>query len=204
MKIRSFLAFDIPPKMKAELGSVIGVLSQKARDIKWVKPERMHCTIRFFGDVEEDILLGKLSHIIEREVLHQAPIHLTGHGVGVFPNWRYPRILWAGLVGDTEAVMSLHAKLEQSFEELGLPRDPRVLRLHLTLGRARAPLKDCETLVHLVEKMGEHEFGSVNVDSLVLYKSVLTKEGPIYTALRKFQLGSIAKKTKQPTSTKEI
>ncbi len=189
MKIRSFLAFDIPPKMKAELGSVIGLLSQKARDVKWVKPERMHCTIRFFGDVEEDLLTGKLSQVIEREVLHQAPVHLVGHGVGVFPNWRYPRVLWAGLAGETESVISLHAKLEHAFEELGLPHDPRRLRLHLTLGRARSPLRNCDALVHMVEKMAEYEFGEVDVNALTLYKSELTKDGPIYTALRTFPLG---------------
>jgi RNA 2',3'-cyclic 3'-phosphodiesterase len=189
MKVRSFLAFDITDEMRAELGSVIALLAQKTRDVKWVKPDLMHCTIRFFGDVEEELLSGKLSQLIESEVLHQAPIHLEGHGIGVFPNWRYPRVLWAGLTGDTEAVLSLHAKLEQAFEELGMPRDPRELRLHLTLGRARGSLKDSGALVHLVEKLAERSFGDVVVNALTLYKSDLTKDGSIYTPLRTFPLG---------------
>jgi 2'-5' RNA ligase len=197
MKIRSFLAFDIPDGVKEELGKAIAVLSPKVRGLRWVRPDRMHCTIRFFGDVEEELLMGRLSDVIEREVRHQTPIGLAAHGIGVFPNWRYPRVLWAGIEGETDAIISLHAKLEEAFSEFGLVHDPRVLRLHLTLARAKAPIKDGEALVGMVEKMGEQDFGAFRVDSLTLYKSVLTREGPIYTPLRSFQLGSEGRKGKK-------
>jgi len=190
MKIRSFLAFDIPEEMKEELGSVIELLSPKVKGVKWVKPRKMHCTIRFFGNVEEDLLMGRLSDVIAREVRHQSPIHLSDHGIGVFPNWRYPRVLWAGLTGETDAMISLHAKLEEAFDEFGIKKDPRELRLHLTLGRARSAFKNKEALVGLVEKMAEKEFGEFDVKELVLYKSELTKDGPIYTSLKRFSLGA--------------
>ncbi len=189
MKIRSFLAFDIPDKLKSEFASVIELLAPKVKGIRWLTPERIHCTLRFFGDVEEELLLGKLSDVIEREVRHQSPIHLQGHGIGIFPNWRYPRVLWAGLIGETDSMMSLHAKLEQAFSDFGFKKDPRALRLHLTLGRAKSAFKDKAALVTLVEKMAEEEFSSFDINELVLYKSELTKEGPIYTALRRFPLG---------------
>jgi 2'-5' RNA ligase len=194
MIIRSFLAFDIPPKLKAELASAIDLLSPKIKGIKWVEPSRMHCTIRFFGYVEEELLIGKLSEVIESEVRHQAPIHLEGHGLGIFPNWRYPRVIWAGLIGETDSMISLHAKLEEAFLQFGFKKDPRALRLHLTLGRAKSALKDKESLVGMVEKMAEHEFSSFDINELVLYKSELTREGPIYTALRRFPLGGREKK----------
>ena len=194
MKIRSFLAFDIPEELKTELGKLIALFSPKVRGIKWVKPELIHCTIRFFGDVEEELAMGRLSRLIEQEVRHQAPFKLAGHGVGVFPNWRYPRVLWVGLQGETETVISLHARLEEAFTELGIRKDPRVLRVHLTLGRARAPFKDSEALVNMVEKMADTDLGEFTVDSLALYKSELTPQGPIYTVLKRFPLGGGAKK----------
>jgi len=193
MKIRSFLAFDIPDDVKTELAGVIEMLSPKVGGVKWVSPDRMHCTIRFFGSIEEDMLSGKLPRLIESEVRHQAPFTLAGHGLGVFPNWRYPRVLWAGLQGDTEAVISLHSKLERAFEEMGLRKDPRVLRLHLTLGRAKSPFKNSQELVKIVEKMADADFGEFTVDSLALYRSDLTKEGPIYTELKRFPLGGKGK-----------
>ena len=189
MKIRSFLAFDIPEELKSEFASVIELLSPKVKGVKWVAPDKMHCTIRFFGNVEEEVLMGKLSSVIAREVRHQSPIHLLGHGIGVFPNWRYPRVLWAGLTGETDSMISLHAKLADAFEEFGLKNDPRELRLHLTLGRAKSAFKEKEALVALVERMAEKEFGEFDIKELVLYKSDLTKEGPIYTALKRFPLG---------------
>ncbi len=192
MKIRSFLAFDIPEAVKAEMASVISVLSTKERDVRWVAPELMHCTIRFFGEVEEKLLLQRLAPKIEQEVLHQSPVRLEARGIGVFPNWRYPRVIWAGIGGETETVVALHSKLEEAFQDYPLPKDQRMLRLHLTLGRAKSPIKAGSPLLHLVEKMIEHQFGEFTVDALTLYESRLTKDGPVYTALRRFPLGANA------------
>jgi len=189
MKLRSFLAFDITDKMKAELSQLLALLSPKAKGVRWVKPELMHCTLRFFGDIEEELLLGRFSEVVENEVRHQGPIHLIGRGIGAFPNWRYPRILWAGLSGDADSMISLQARLEDAFKEFDFIKDPRTFRLHLTLGRARSALKGCEALMQLVEKLADKEFGEFNVSSLTLYKSVLTKDGPVYTALKNFPFG---------------
>lgn len=189
MKLRSFLAFDITEDMRGELVQIIALLSTKTKDLRWIRPELMHCTLRFFGDVEEDVLLGKLTDTIAKEVKHQAPIHLSGKGIGVFPNWRYPRVLWAGIAGETESMISLQAKLEDAFEEFGFGKDPRVFRLHLTLGRAKSPIKHPETLMQVVEKLSDRDFGEFTVSNLTLYKSVLTREGPVYTALETFRLG---------------
>lgn len=189
MKIRSFLAFDITPHMREELGSIIALLSKKVDNVRWIDPKLMHCTIKFFGDVEEELLLGRVSDVVAREVLHQAPISLVGQGVGVFPNWRYPRILWAGLSGDSDAVMSLHKRLEEAFEEFGFVKDQRLFRLHLTLARTKSKFKSSEGFMTLVEKLTEKEFGRMTVSSLTLYKSVLTPSGPVYTVLKKFPFG---------------
>ena len=189
MKLRSFLAFDITDAMRAELSQVIALLSTKTKDVRWVKPDLMHCTLRFFGDVDEELLSGDLSGIIAETVLHQAPIHIVGEGIGVFPNWRYPEVLWAGLSGDTESMISLHSRLESAFEGFGFQRDPRTLRLHLTLGRAKGSLKGCATLSQTIEKLMDKRFGEMNVSSLTLYRSELKKDGPVYTALRKFPFG---------------
>ncbi len=192
MKIRSFLAFDISDEMKTELTALIDVLATKASGIKWLKPEHLHCTVKFFGDVEEELLLGNITKVIERELAHQAPIKLEGVGIGVFPNWRYPRVIWAGLRGDTEAATSLYARIDAALESFHLKRDDRKdFRLHLTLGRIKSKIKDSSLLVSFVEKQVGRAFGTLIVDELVLYKSVLTKEGPIYTPLKKFKFGKL-------------
>jgi len=190
MKIRSFLAFNISDEMKSELKSISEVIEPRIGDVRWIKEDLMHCTLRFFGDLEEDLLLGKLSDTIAREVRHQSPIHLMGRGLGVFPNWRYPKVLWAGLGGDVEEIISLHAKLEAAFRNLNLEKDPRELRLHLTLAKAKkSSFKGKKQLMPLVEKLVTMEFGEINITELVLYGSERTPDGPIYTPLRRFPLG---------------
>ncbi len=189
MKIRSFLAFDLTEDIRKELGALISIMAAKSKDVKWVAPALMHCTMKFFGDVEEDLITGDLSKAIADTVRHQSPLHLKGVGIGVFPNWRYPRVIWAGLTGDVDAAIALHERLETVFEPFGLKKDERAFRLHLTLGRARSPLKHCGALVALVEKLVDREFGELTVDRLTLYKSVLTREGPVYTPLKQFPLG---------------
>lgn len=190
MKIRSFLAFDISEEMRTELASLIEILVGKAQGIKWLKPDLLHCTLKFFGDVEEDLLMGDISRIIEDALKHQAPLKLHGSGLGVFPNWRYPRIIWAGLTGDTEAANNLFTRIDAALERFHIQRDNRRnFRLHLTLGRVKARLKDPAPLMSFVEKQIARSYGDITVNELVLYKSVLTKEGPIYTPLRKFAFG---------------
>jgi len=189
MKIRSFLAFDISDEMRGELSSLISFLSGKVSGVKWMKPELLHGTLKFFGDVEEELLSGDVIRVIERELRHQSPLKLSGHGVGVFPNWRYPSVIWAGLQGDTEPMIGLHSRLEEVFRDFGFKEDKRTFRMHLTLGRAKGSFGGAKDFIRVLEKMSDSEFGETVVDSLTLYKSELTKDGPIYTALRNFALG---------------
>ena len=84
MKIRSFLAFDIPEEIKAELGKLIELFAPKVKGVKWVKPELMHCTIRFFGDMDEEMLMGDLAKRIEKEVRHQSPLRRIVDGASSY------------------------------------------------------------------------------------------------------------------------
>ncbi|MFH1654169.1 MAG: RNA 2',3'-cyclic phosphodiesterase [Pseudomonadota bacterium] len=188
MKIRSFLAFDINDQMRKELSLLIELMRSKAKGIKWVDPSLMHCTVKFFGDVEEELLMGRLSDMILEEVSPFKPLKFKGVGVGVFPNFRYPKVIWAGLAGDSERAIEMHDKLEALFEEISIKKDKRAFRLHLTIGRMKGSLKGKESLVSFIEKQGIKEFGEVVVDKLTLYKSELTPTGSIYTALNQFPL----------------
>lgn len=185
MNMRVFLAFNVSEEAKKELSKAVSVLSPKIKGVKWVDPNKMHCTVKFFGDIEEG-LLSEVSNIIENETNELAKINLDCMGVGVFPNWRYPKVIWAGLAGETDKVTELHDRLNKKLERFNFQKDKRALRLHLTLGRAKSPIKNSKTFMNLIEKMTEKEFGKVEVNSLTLYKSVLTKEGSIYTHLREF------------------
>lgn len=188
MKLRAFLAFDIPPKVQQTLGALIADLRAKAPDIKWAVPDQLHVTIRFFGAVEEALLTGEIAAAIRGVVGHERPHTIHCAGVGVFPHWKYPRVIWAGFAGDTEPVITLHERLQTALAPFPLPKNDRAFRLHLTIGRARSPLKK-GVLMHTVESLGPIDFGDVPIDHLTLYKSQLTRHGSIYTPVEIFPFG---------------
>lgn len=177
----------MPSPVKMKLVKLIQDFSEKEKRVKWVDPENMHVTIKFFGDIEEDVLNSQIIPVIEKVVNEFGNIKLASEGMGVFPNWKYARVLWAGFTGDVERILVLHDRIEASLAHLDLHKDKRQFRLHLTLGRSTKELKNTP-IVNLIEKLGTLRFGVVNVEKLILYKSVLTKNGPVYTELKSFTL----------------
>lgn len=185
-RIRSFLAFDVPPDVKKKLGRLIADFSKKETGVKWMPAENLHVTMKFFGDIEEDLLMGDISNAIEKVTVNTLPIRIDCSGIGVFPNWKYPRVIWAGFIGDVEPVLDLSGALEKALAGFPVKKDERAFRLHLTIGRAKE-IKSSGLLMTLINELGPINFGSVNIDHLTLYKSVLTKEGSVYTSLRRFE-----------------
>lgn len=186
MKVRSFLAFDIPSKVKQPLGRLIADFSKKEMGVRWIPAENLHVTMKFFGDVDETLLLGDISSAIEKITSNLKTVTLDCQGLGVFPNWKYPRIIWAGFIGDSQPVLDLYSELDGALASFQLKKDARAFRLHLTIGRAKE-LKSTGILMNLINELGPINFGSVTIDHLTLYKSVLTREGSVYTALKRFE-----------------
>ncbi|PIR16513.1 MAG: RNA 2',3'-cyclic phosphodiesterase [Deltaproteobacteria bacterium CG11_big_fil_rev_8_21_14_0_20_49_13] len=186
-KIRSFLAFDIPPEVKQKLSRLISDFSKKEKGVKWLNASLLHVTMKFFGDVEEELLMGDIVDSIGSVTSSCAPVSLDCQGLGVFPNWKYPNVIWAGFLGDVELVLSMQAELEKALAKYPIKKDDRAFRLHLTIGRAKE-LKSTSLLMKQINELGPISFGKVVIDHLTLYKSVLTKEGSVYTALKKFDL----------------
>lgn len=187
MKIRSFLAFDIPDEVRGKLSNLVADFREKEKRIKWVDVENLHVTMKFFGDIEEEFLFGEISSQIEAVTAKNKAINLYCQGIGVFPNWKYPSVVWAGFSGDSESIIKLQSGIENALLDSDVHKDERMFRLHLTLGRVKGRIKN-SPIVDLVEKLGPVKFGEVPVKRLLLYKSVLTKAGPVYTQIGEFRL----------------
>lgn len=188
MSVRSFLAIDIPEGVRSNLAGVIHDLKNYDEDVSWTDPTKFHITVRFFGDIEEDLLLGEVSDTIAVSISQAKPTLLECSGVGVFPNWKYPRVIWAGFVGDTDPVIRLHDDIDDALLGFSLQLDERAFRLHLTIGRCKSTKKKA-SLVKRVENLGVVSFGDVPINELTLYRSELTSAGAVYTALKTFKIG---------------
>jgi 2'-5' RNA ligase len=186
--IRSFLAIELPKPILRKIEEVQGDLRLAHADVRWVNPEKIHLTLKFFGNIEES-RIDPIFKAIEEPILSTPPFSLKVRGVGAFPQMKNPRVIWMGLVNGKEVLASLQKQIEIQLKKIGFQPEDRPFHPHLTLGRVRSS-RGKEELVGRMEKHREEEFGDFQIERVVLFKSDLKPTGPIYTLLKEMKLGS--------------
>jgi 2'-5' RNA ligase len=180
--IRSFLALDPPEEILREVGEVQNRLKKLIQgDVRWVRPEAIHLTLKFFGDIPEcDV--ANISAVAGKAAAEVGPFDLAIGGAGVFPDPHRPRIIWLGMNGEVARLVTFQQGTEQSLQEIGFPRGERPFRPHLTLGRIKTP-KGLIGLTGVLEKGETYMAGRFTASGLGLFKSDLTPRGASYTRL---------------------
>jgi RNA 2',3'-cyclic 3'-phosphodiesterase len=184
--MRAFIALDLSPSVRDELGELIQVLSSVRRQVKWVKPDQIHVTLKFLGEIEEETLppiLGAVSGTLST----YRPFIMRVRGVGAFGPGDRIRVIWAGIEEASGSLALVQRSIEKAVEPLGFPPEERPFKPHLTLGRLRDPIRDPGLSAALAERSG-FDGGSFSVDRIVLYSSTLTPAGPIYRAVHPWPL----------------
>jgi RNA 2',3'-cyclic 3'-phosphodiesterase len=186
--IRCFIAINLPSEWKGRLAELETRLKEARADVSWVKPENVHLTLKFLGGVEET-RIPLVKKALQKGLQGQKPLTLSLAGLGVFPNPRYPRVVWVGMEGDTERLQKLQGIVEQAMAELGFPREARSFSPHITLGRMRSQ-QNAISLMDLLRRLGDYRLDSVEAKSVELMRSQLHPEGAVYTVLERFPLGA--------------
>jgi RNA 2',3'-cyclic 3'-phosphodiesterase len=152
--------------------------------VKWVRPENIHLSLKFLGDVEEarePELLAALKQAAGRhhEPPTPRPLTLQITGFGVFPDYHRPRVLWVGVTPEPGLELLQH-EVEHAFAPLGFPTEARAFRPHLTLGRAArdARPRDFNGLEAVLA--GTDFDTTVTVADVDLMQSTLHADGPVY------------------------
>jgi 2'-5' RNA ligase len=189
--MRTFIAIELPEATRAALYDFKALLHRKGMHATWVKPEAMHLTLRFLGDITEE-QAGTLSTILTESYADKAAPVLVVRGVGAFPSLKKPNILWAGVEtvqGDVEA---LQQAAESGARGIGLAQETKKFHPHITLARFKKPEDSRSASQHISPYMAEGmtpEFGyEFRASNVVLFSSTLTKNGPIYKKLQEFTL----------------
>jgi 2'-5' RNA ligase len=186
--IRSFLAIELPEPILKKIEEVQADLKSTHADVRWVNPQQIHLTLKFFGYIEEP-RIDPIVKSIEEPIRNTSPFSLKVQGIGAFPNLRSPRVIWMGLVEGKEVLTSLQKQIEIQLEKVGFQPEDRPFHPHLTLGRMKSN-RGKEELVGRMEKCKDEAFGDFQVERVFLIKSDLRPTGPIYTPLREMKLGS--------------
>jgi 2'-5' RNA ligase len=181
--IRSFIAFDIDsePVLK-KLTDIQTLLAKTGADLKLVEPKNIHVTIRFLGNITTPTV-EKIHE--EMKKTQFIPFDIKIHGVGAFPDLRYPRVVWAGITQGADQLRSIFAQLEPRLRSLGFTPDPKGFSPHLTIARVKSGRNKAELAKSITENVN-YEFGIIKAQCLRLKKSDLTPKGPIYSILKEF------------------
>ena len=179
--IRTFIAVEIPENIVSQLRRLQNEMKTSGFRARWVRAEGIHLTLKFLGDIEISEV-ETVGRVITDLAKSHPSMTLSIRGVGVFPGIRRPRVLWAGISGETMPLASLQKALEARMEIIGFPKEARPFRGHLTLARFRkdgAP----ESIAAAVAAYGGFETESFAADAIHLFKSRLTPSGAEYTKL---------------------
>ncbi len=179
--IRTFVAIDLPAAVQEALDRFEKELQRAQAPISWVKPERIHLTLKFLGDVAPE-RIPEVQGSLEQVAATAAPFRLQPSGCGAFPSLKQMRVIWVGLQGDGEALKRLQTGVEEAMGKLGFKKEERPFRAHLTVGRVKGR-QHLRALQDLLMARQSFEAEAFDVTELVLYKSELRPEGARYTPL---------------------
>ncbi len=190
-RIRSFIAIELPSEIKAGLTSLEERLKVGQHPfVKWVDPEGIHLTLKFLGNIAPTTV-PDIVEAIARIAQPASPFHLQIGGLGVFPGWQRPQVVWVGVGGEVQKLATLQRGMEAALAPLGFPPESRSFSPHLTLGRLRerASPGDRRSFAQWAQSVRFEASLSFEVYALSLMKSQLTPSGAIYSRLASVELG---------------
>ena len=181
---RSFIAIDIPLAIRQDIAKVTSNLRKNIPNqaVRWVRLENIHLTLRFLGEITEE-KLGFLVEQIQPKLEKVSRFNVSVIGIGAFPNIHKARVLWMGLQISPDLLSTL-SEMDAVIIILGIPNDHK-FSPHLTIGRVNrnASSLDYARIESLITNTHVGTLGNFQVQSINIYKSDLTPNGPVYTRL---------------------
>lgn len=186
--LRTFIALPISASMKSGFHDAIEELRAiLPAGVRWVPEENIHLTVKFMGE-QSTARIDAMKSPLHSLVRSIPPLALTVSGVGCFPSPSRPRVLWIGVEEPTGTLRRLVADLEQSLEQLGVEPERRPFHPHLTVARIKKPLSkgELDRFRHRLDVLRQRSFGEETIKEMVLFRSDLRREGPLYSVLHTF------------------
>ncbi|MBW1841591.1 MAG: RNA 2',3'-cyclic phosphodiesterase [Deltaproteobacteria bacterium] len=184
--IRTFIAVEIPEKIISSIARVQKSIKDYGFKIRWVRPESMHLTLKFLGNIEAADT-EKVGRAVFAAAKTYPTLSLQVKGIGIFPGLRRPRVVWVGITGQLETLGRLQETLDKKLEAIGFPKEKRPFKGHLTLGRIKKKI-DPNTFIEALNTCKNFETETFTADRVVLYKSELKASGAVYTELMSARL----------------
>ncbi|MBO8136696.1 MAG: RNA 2',3'-cyclic phosphodiesterase [Desulfotomaculum sp.] len=186
-EMRLFIAINLPSALKMKLKELQQQLAGCNCWVKWVKPENFHLTIKFLGETDIKKILA-INSRLQKICQNVGTFQLKFTKLGTFPKANLPKVLWVGVEGNIDVLRNLNQQVEEEMQSIGFSRDKRRFSPHLTLGRVKNS-HNCHELLEKLSVLNKEgiNFGTVEVKSMELMRSVLKKDGPVYSVVEQFR-----------------
>ena len=184
--IRCFIAIEIPSCVQRVFEKIQNELRTEIGKAVWIRFGNFHLTLKFLGDVKNNSI-SEIRNAIEKVAIKQKPFALDFGGIGTFPDFSRPRVLWIGLKQGGKITTSLSRDINNALIHADFKKDIRY-HPHVTLARLRHQI-DLRGYVDLFEEYQTLQHASMPVGEIELVKSELHPNGAVYTPMSRFHLG---------------
>ena len=150
--------------------------------VRWVKPEQLHLTLKFFGNVGVD-QFPELSNALRCACQGVTAFRLAIGGLGCFPSLQRPSVIWLGVSGEVEILGKLQKDIGLATNAFGDHSEVREFSPHLTIGRVKAAGHEARQAGLVIRNTPVGEIGSWDVPGVELIQSTLSPEGSSYRQL---------------------
>ncbi len=184
--MRLFVAINLPDDVRTAVREAVRPLEERGLPARWLDPDSYHVTMKFIGEVrpgrEEPCV-----EVLRRVCSAYRPADLSLGEVGAFPSLRRPNVLWVG-VERTPQLRALKHDLEHGYASLGIDRETRAFRPHVTVARAHdeANAGEFRLLEDLAREIDVD--ASFTAEHLDLMRSRLRSDGAVYSVEREVPL----------------
>lgn len=188
-RVRTFVAVELPPEVRNRACQLIDSLRRSSEaNVRWVTPEQLHWTLKFLGDV--DLLeIPEICRRLSQAVAPLPPFDVEAYGAGAFPDALHPRTVWVGMRAGLEAMIALHATVEDVLADLGFRQEQRRFRPHITLGRVRNDAAGGpEEFAERLKEFADYDGGIASVFEVTVFSSQPGPKGPTYEPLGHIEL----------------
>ena len=183
--MRLFAAIKIHPSARyvSLFNEITGSLRHER--IKWVEPQNMHLTLKFFGETDEK-QIPVINQSLAEATQKSKQFTLKIADTGIFGSRYDPRVVWFG-IGKQPELENLAQHIFTGLEKCGYQQDSQNFVPHLTIGRIKE-LKDKQLFQQIIGRYNSVEIQEENVTEITLYESILRRDGPLYINVSSFKL----------------
>ncbi len=186
--VRTFIAIELPQEVRAYLEARQEDLARAGGDVKWVRPDDIHLTLAFLGNVPVEEIAA-VAAAVGGAAAGMEPIRLRAGGAGRFPPRGRPRVVWIGIEEPTGALARLQSAVAEATARFAEKPERREYKAHLTVGRVRGG-RGAEELSEAVAALADAKGPEFEAAEVVIFESVLAREGPTYMPLARVPFGT--------------